>query len=149
MLFSLTIFRWLYDLRWAVTVPMTAIWLLVGSWLLWRRSRRFFLWLAVLPLFILPLSMGMTWCGWHYRMELRQRYATLPDDSDAYDIDRMPPKIRAEYARNDYHPRLRDIKAQAVSTIALTPILYIAGFLLFACVRRQYQAPGQESTDNA
>ena len=140
------IFRWIYDFRWGVTFPLTAAWLLVAAWHLWRQSRRFLLWLAVLPLVVMPLHMGMTWCGWHYRMELIHRYAMLSADSDAYDLGRMPPNIRAEYARNDHHPRRRDIKAQAVTTIALTPILYLAGLLLFAHVSRKGKAEAPAQT---
>ena len=71
-------------------------------------------------------------------MELRQRFAAYSTEAHAFSLGRMPANIRAEYARNDYHPRLRDIKAQILFTIAFTPILLVIGFLLFISGKNQF-----------
>ena len=124
-------FRRLYDLRLWVLIPLAFVWLIVAIRLLLHSRKVFFVWLFGLPFFIMTLCIVLTWCGWHYRMELRQRYAAYPGVPGAYSLARMPAGILAEYARNDYHPRLRDIKAQVLFAIAFMPILLIAGFLLF------------------
>jgi hypothetical protein len=46
----------------------------------------------------------------------------------------MPPTIRAEYAKHNYHPRFRDMKALGVGTVVLTPLLYILGGLIFIVI---------------
>lgn len=128
---ELLFFRRLYDLRLWVFGPLTLLWLVFAGLLLVRRRRSFLAWLLIFPLVVMPLWIGLTWCGWHYRMELRQRFAAYSSEAHAYSLGRMPANIRAEYARNDYHPRFRDIKAQVLFTIAFTPILLVIGFLLF------------------
>ena len=62
-------------------------------------------------------------------MELYDRFAKTPHGW--HNIDYMPPVPRAEYAKHNYRPRFRDIKAQVASTIANTPILYALGGLAF------------------
>ncbi len=128
---NLICFRRLFDLRLWVLIPLAFVWFIVAIRLLLHSRKVFFVWLFGLPFFIMPLCIFLTWCGWHYRMELRQRFAAYSSEAHAYSLGRMPANIRAEYARNDYHPRFRDIKAQVLFTIAFTPILLVIGFLLF------------------
>ena len=52
-------------------------------------------------------------------------------DTIWHDIDYMPTTIRDEYAKHNYHPRFCDMRAMAVGTIIITPILYIFGGLVF------------------
>lgn len=129
---DLKIFSLIYEYRFFVIIPLCIIWLLGSFYFLLRLKRVFFLWLLLLPIFILPLNIAATWCGWHYRMELYDRFAKTPQGW--HDIDYMPPKIRAEYARHDYHPRHRDIITMVLGTIVFTPILYGAGGLVFVVV---------------
>ena len=125
--FELKIFSIIFEVgRW-LTLAFTLAWFVYALLLMIRRNRRFWLWLLVFPCVILPLNIGSTWCGWHYRMELRDRYAT--DEHGWTDIDRMPPAIRAEYAKHDYHPRFRDIKAQIIGCIVMLPAVYFFGLI--------------------
>jgi len=133
--FELKIFSLIYEAgRW-LTPILALAWLVYALWLLIRSNRWFRLWLLLFPCVILPLNVGFTWCGWHYRMELRDRYArTRSGWTDEFshgpvDIDKMPPEPRAEYAKHDYHPRDRDLKAQIVGCIVMLPIVYFFGLL--------------------
>ena len=92
----------------------------------------FFLWLLIFPLLISPLQIACVYSGWHYRMELYERFAKAKHGG--HDIDCLPPVIRAEYAKHNYRPRFRDIKALAVGTIVLTPLLYVMGGTAFAAI---------------
>ena len=70
-------------------------------------------------------------------MELRERFARTDRGycdsftSGVVNINLMPPAIRAEYGKNNYRPRFRDMKALAVGTIVLTPLLYVLGGTAF------------------
>ena len=98
-----------------------------------RLNRRFWLWLLIWPCLIGPMQIGFTWCGFHCRMELRDRYARTgsgwTDDFSRgpVDISKMPPEVRAEYAKHNYHPRARDLKAQTAGCIVMLPFLYLCG----------------------
>ena len=133
--FELKIFSFICEVGQWVTPVLGLAWFGYALWLMIRRNRRFWLWLLVFPCVILPLNIGSTWCGWHYRMELRDRYArdkTGWTDSFAkypVNIRKMPPAILAEYAKHDYHPRFRDIKAQIVGCIVMLPAVYFFGLL--------------------
>jgi len=127
--FELKIFNYLYEYgRW-LTVILVFAWLFYALLLMIRLNKWFWLWVLLLPCVILPLDVGRTWCGWHYRMELRDRYAV--DEHGWLYIDRMPPEIRAEYAKHDYHPRFRDIKAQICGCIVMFPVVYFFGGLVW------------------
>jgi hypothetical protein len=39
----------------------------------------------------------------------------------------MPDEISTEYAKHNYHPRYRDLKAMVLGTIVITPSLYALG----------------------
>ena len=65
-------------------------------------------------------------------MELYDRFAKTTHGW--HDIDCMPPEIRAEYAKHNYHPRFRDMKSMGVGTIVLTPLLYALGGLAFITI---------------
>jgi hypothetical protein len=85
----------------------------------------FFLWLLIFPLVLSPLHIAFVYSGWHYRMELYDRFAKTPHGW--HDIDCMPPAIRAEYAKHNYHPRSKDMKALALGTVVVTLLLYVLG----------------------
>ena len=119
---------------WIISILEFA-WFFYALLLMIRLNRRFWLWLLIFPCVILPLGIGFTWCGFHYRMELRDRYARdsrgWKDHWGKYpvNINKMPPDIRAEYAKHDYHPRARDMKAQTVACIVFLPLVYFFGGL--------------------
>ena len=119
---SLKILSLIYECRLWLLAALAVIWILVAAILLFRRKKSFLIVLAAL-LFILQLmTIATTWCGWSYRMGLRNRYAQIPNMANAIDIDRMPPAIRAEYAKHDYHPRLSDVKRMILWNILLFPL---------------------------
>ena len=126
---ELKIFSFIYEYRFFVLLPLIALWAIGGFYLLFRLKKIFFLWLLIFPLVLSPLQIACVYSGWYYRMELYDRFAKTP--RNWHDIDHMPPGIRAEYAKHNYRPRLRDIKALAVGTIVLTPLLYLLGGAVF------------------
>ena len=137
---DLKIFSLIYESRIFFLLPLYLIWFFGGFYFLFQLKKVYFLWILIFPLLLQPLNLAVTYCGWHYRMELRERFAkTDYGYSDSYssravNIDLMPPEIRAEYARNNYHPRFRDMKAMIIGTIVLTPILYLSGGGLFGLI---------------
>ena len=133
---DLKFFSTIYEIRYYVLLPLLILWGICACYLHFRLKKSFFLWLLILPLFIQVLHIGTIWCGWHYRMELRERFARTP--AGDININRMPSVIRHEYAKHGYHPRFRDIKAQFAATLLLFPLLYLAGggfFVLFTFLR--------------
>ena len=126
---DLKIYSFIYEYFNWVFLPLTAIWIAGGIYLMIRVKKVFFLWLLIFPLVLSPLQIACVYSGWHYRMELYDRFAKTPHGW--HDIDYMPLAIRAEYAKHDYRPRFRDIKALAAGTVVLTPILYALGGLAF------------------
>ena len=126
---DLKIYSFIYEYFNWVFLPLTAIWIAGGIYLMIRVKKVFFLWLLIFPLVLSPLQIACVYSGWHYRMELYDRFAKTPHGW--HDIDYMPPAIRAEYAKHDYRPRFRDIKALTVGTVVLTPLLYALGGLAF------------------
>ena len=126
---NLKIFSLIYEYRAWVLIPLTFLWLMGFVYFLFWVKKVFFLWILILSLFIQPLHIATIWCGWHYRMELYDQFAKTP--YGWHDIDYMPTTIRDEYAKHNYHPRFCDMRAMAVGTIIITPILYIFGGLVF------------------
>ena len=137
---DLKIFSLIYESRIFFLLPLYLAWFFGGFYFLFRLKKIFFLWILIFPLILLPLNLGITYCGWHYRMELRERFAVTDSgfsdnySSRAFNINLMPPEIRAEYAKHNYHPRYRDMKAMIIGTIVLTPIIYLLGGVLFGII---------------
>ena len=137
---DLKIFSFIYEYRNFVLLPLIVFWLSGGCYLLFKLKKVFFLWILIFPLVIQPLQIAFVYSGWHYRMELRERFARTDRGyidsftSKAVDINLMPSVIRAEYAKHDYRPRFRDIKALAVGAIVIIPILYALGGLAFVII---------------
>ena len=129
---DLKIFSFIYEYRLWVLLPLVILWAVGGFYLLFRLKKLFFLWLLIFPLVLSPLQIACVYSGWHYRMELYNQFAKTPHGW--HDIDCMPPTIRAEYAKHNYRPRFRDMKAMAVGTIVITPILYALGGLTFVTI---------------
>ena len=130
---DLKFFSFIYEYRYFVLLPLMVLWIAGGCYLLFHLKKVFFLWLLIFPLVISPLQIVFVYSGWHYRMELRKRFAQRPQaNADKFpvhstNINWMPPAIHAEYAKHNYHPRYRDMSALAVGTIVITPLLYILG----------------------
>ena len=119
---SLKIFNIIYECRLWLIIPLAVVWSVFLSMQLYHRKRKaFFITLAALPLAILPIAVATTWSGWHYRMELRDRFA--PNTN----INQMPPAVHAEYARHDFHPRFRDVKAMIFWNLLLIPLTALGG----------------------
>jgi len=76
--------------------------------------------LLMLPLASFILCNACTWSGYHYRMELRDRFGK--DEHGNINIRYMPPEIRTEYDDNDKHPRLRDCKAALIWGLFALPL---------------------------
>ena len=93
---DLKIFSFIYEYRFFALVPLYALWIAGGFYFLFRLKKVFFLWLLIFPLVLSPLHIAFVYSGWHYRMELYDRFAKTPHGW--HDIDCMPPAIRAEYA---------------------------------------------------
>jgi hypothetical protein len=142
---SLKIFNIIYECRLWLIIPLAVVWSVFLSMQLYHRKRKaFFITLAALPLAILPLAVTTTWSGWHYRMELRDRFAQIPNQNGAIDINLMPPSIHAEYARHDFHPRLRDVKAIILWNLLLMPLTALGGGAVWFMVKK---APAKESSN--
>ena len=131
--FEFKIFSHIYEYGSWLVLILSAAWFFYGLLLMTCLNRRFWLWLLIWPCIIGPMQIGFTWCGFHYRMELRDRYARTgsgwTDDFSRgpVDISKMPPEVRAEYAKHNYHPRARDLKAQTAGCIVMLPFLYLCG----------------------
>ena len=151
--FELKIFNIIYECgRW-VTPVLAFVWFFYALLLMIRLDRRFWWWLLIWPCIIGPIQIGFTWCGFHYRMELRDRYArTSSGWTDDFsrgpvDISKMPPEVRAEYAKHNYHPRARDLKAQTAGCIVMLPFLYLCGgigWFLTCAVRETFIKRGKD-----
>ena len=148
--FELKIYSIVYEYGSWLTLILAFAWLVYALLLMIRLNRRFWWWLAVLSVVILPLNVGFTWCGWHYRMELRDRYAV--DEHGWMNIYRMPPEVHAEYAKHDYRPRCRDVMGAAVWCVLLLPVVYGFGVLGWVCtvaVREKIEKRGEDGPDGA
>ena len=99
---ELKIFSLIYEYRYIVLFPFIFLWIVGGFYFLLRLKKVFFLWLLIFPLVLSPLQIAFVYSGWHYRMELYDRFAKTPQGW--HDIDHMPPAIRAEYARHNTIP---------------------------------------------
>ena len=132
---ELKIFSHIYEFGRILTLILSAAWFFYALLLMIRLNRRFWLWLLIWPCIIGPMQIGFTWCGFHYRMELYDRFART--SQGWHNINVMPPEIRAEYAKHNYHPRARDLKAQMFGCIAMIPAVYSFGgigwLLTFLC----------------
>ena len=125
--FELKIFSHIYEYgRW-LTLILTAAWLFYAILLMIRLNRQFWLGLLIWPCIIGPMQIGFTWCGFHYRMELYDRFARTPQGW--HNINVMPPEPRAEYAKHDYHPRARDVYGGFAGCILILPFLYLCGWI--------------------
>ena len=153
--YDLKFLNFIFENRMWILYPLLAVWGVGTVYLLFRLKKLFFLWLLIFPLFIQPLALGATYCGWRYRMELRNRFAKAErghgwqDDFTTHpvNINLMPPEIYSEYAKNNFSPRYRDLKAQTVSIMVFTPILYACGGLLWVivtCMRSKKESSSEE-----
>ena len=140
--FDIKIFNWIYESGKYLLPLLFVLWL---TWLfgviILRRRKQFLLTSAAFLIFC-TLSAAFTWSGWHYRMELRERYAVVQPSSangeKTYNINRMPADVRREYAKDGYRPRKRGVAAQVAWVILLTPVtLLVQGILYWIFFRRK------------
>ena len=147
--FELSIFSWIYEIgRWIVLTLLLAGLLFSLILPLWRKPVLLLV-CVIFPLLFGALNFGVIWCGFHYRMELRDRFARSasgrrdPHSAGPVDIRLMPPEIRAEYAKHGYRPRFRDMKAMVVGTVLLIPFLCALGGVLFGALAYTRKAEGK------
>ena len=120
--FELSIFSWIYETgRWIVLALLLAGLLCSFILPLWRKPV-LLLFCVIFPLVFGALNFGVTWCGFHYRMELRDRWGKYRGNVN---IDRMPPEIRREYAKHDYHPRERNLKGAIIQIPVLAVLMLL------------------------
>ena len=149
--FDIKIFSLIYESGKYLLPLLFVLWL---TWLICvtilRKKKQFLCTSAAFLLFCM-LGAAFTWCGWHYRMELRERYAVVPvgtsgynrQKSKVYNINLMPADIRREYAKDGYRPRLRGVKAQVIWVILLTPLTLLVQWILYRIFfRRKKDADG-------
>ena len=121
--FELSIFSWIYEIgRWIVLTLLLAGLLFSLILPLWRKPVLLLV-CVIFPLLFGALNFGVIWCGFHYRMELRDRYGKTPEGW--VNIDRMPPEIRREYAKHDYHPRERNLKGAIIQIPVLAVLMLL------------------------
>ena len=139
---SLKIFSIIYECRLWLIIPLAVVWSVFLSMQLYHRKRKaFFITLAALPLVILPITVATTWSGWHYRMELRDRFASNTN------INQMPPAIHAEYARHDFQPRFRDVKAMILWNLLLIPLTALGGGAVWRIVPKNHMKKASNQPD--
>ena len=138
--FDIKIFDWIYESGKYLLPLLFVLWL---TWLICvtiLRKKRQFLCTSAAFLVYCMLGAAFTWCGWHYRMELRDRYAAVkqgePGWQDGrggkvYNINRMPYHIQREYAKDGFRPRRRGVIAQVIWVILLTPVTLSGQWLLY------------------
>ena len=88
--FELKIFSWIYEAGSWVLLLLLAGWFFCAWKLMCRARKVFFLWLLIFPLFLQPVQIAVVWCGWHYRMELRNRYAAYRIALETYGLPFYP-----------------------------------------------------------
>ena len=138
--FNIRIFNWIYESGKYLLPLLFVLWL---TWLIYviiLRRKRQFLFTSVAFLLFCILSAAFTWSGWHYRMELRDRYAMVssrvPDWKECgrnkvYNINLMPADIRREYAKDNYRPRRRSVITQFIWAILLTPFTFLVQWIFY------------------
>ena len=120
--FGLSIFSWIYEVgRWIVLALLLAGLLCSFILPLWRKPV-LLLFCVIFPLVFGALNFCVTWCGFHYRMELRDRWGKYRGNVN---IDLMPPNIRREYAKHDYHPRERNVKGAVIQIPVLAVVMLL------------------------
>lgn len=128
-------FSAIYEYRVWILLPVLLAGLGFGGYALFKGKRIYFFYAVFFPVLLSAAAIGCVWCGWHYRMELRDRYAV--ENRDEININRMPPEIYREYAKHDFQPRFRDLKAMAVTMIVGLPLLFGLLALLWRLRRRR------------
>ena len=121
--FELSIFSWIYEIgRWVVLTLLVAGLLFCFFLPLWRKPV-LLIFCVIFPILFGAVNFCVTWCGFHYRMELRDRWGK--DSLGNVNISLMPPEIRREYAKHDYHPRKRNLKGAIVQIPALAVLMFL------------------------
>ena len=138
--FYIKIFNLIYESGKYLLPLLFVLWL---TWLIYviiLRRKRQFLFTSVAFLLFCLLGAAFTWSGWHYRMQLRERYAVVKQETvggqkirteNVYNINLMPDDIRREYAKDEFRPRRRGVIAQFVWVILLTPFTFLVQWLLY------------------
>ena len=137
---NIKVFNWIYESGKYLLPFLLVLWL---TWLIavliLRKKKQFLCTSAVFIIHCL-LNAAFTWSGWHYRMQLRERYALVKPQPDAgqkystakvYNINLMPADIRSKYAKDNYSPRRRGVIAQFIWVVLLTPFTFLIQWILY------------------
>ena len=137
---DIKVFNWIYESGKYLLPFLLVLWL---TWLIavliLRKKKQF---LCTSAVFIIHcfLNAAFTWSGWHYRMQLRERYALVKPQlvegqkystAKVYNINLMPADISSEYAKDHYSPRRRGVIAQFIWVVLLTPFTFLIQWILY------------------
>ena len=75
--FDIKIFSWIYESGKYLLPLLLVLWLTWLCCVIILRKKKQFLFTSVMFLLFCVINAFFTWCGWHYRMELRERYALV------------------------------------------------------------------------
>lgn len=152
--FDIKVFNLIYESGRYLLPFLFVLWL---TWLIaviiLRKKKQFLCTSAAFIIFCL-LSAAFTWSGWHYRMQLRERYALVKPQivegqgkstEKVYNINLMPADIKSEYAKDDYRPRRRGVIAQFIWVVLLTPFTFFMQWILYRIFFRRKKTA--ENTD--
>ena len=143
--FDIRIFSWIYEAGRYLLPILFVLWLIWLICVAILRQRKQFLFTSAVFLLLCLFSTAFTWCGWHYRMKLREEYAVVRQGAQekegaakkVYNINLMPPEIRMEYEKDESRLRFRSVKVQALLTVLLIPLILLGqGILYFLFFRR-------------
>lgn len=147
--FDIKIFSWIYESGKYLLPLLLVLWLTWLCCVIILRKKKQFLFTSVMFLLFCVINAFFTWCGWHYRMELRERYALVQagksgwldtQTGKVYNINLMQSDIRWEYEKNSSSPRRRGVIAQIIWGIVLTPVTLLGQLILYLIYFRKRKA---------
>ena len=128
------------------------LFILFGGGLFWviRKKKKLLFFLSpYLFLLLILLGAGFTFLSWQYRMGLLREFGKVEyRDHTAYNVNRLPPAIYKEYAKNDFRPRFRDVKAKLITFVLLIPLVFFIQWLLFVLFFRKRRKEEKEENNN-
>lgn len=145
---DIKIFSWIYESGKYLLPLIFVLWL---TWLISvviLRKRKQFLFTSAAFILFFALGTVFTWCGWHYRMELRERYAVVQTDetvcsNKTYNIDLMPYDVKNEYKKNGSRPHYRGVVAQVILTVIVIPLTLLGQLILYLVYFRRRKLEGK------
>ena len=128
------------------TFLLPCFFILFGGGLFWvirKKKKLLFFLTPYLFLLLILLGAGFTFLSWQYRMGLLKEFGKVEyKDHTAYNVNKLPPAIYKEYAKNDFRPRFRDVKAKLITFVLLIPLVFFIQWLLFVLFFRKKNVEG-------